>query len=402
MYFYDFANQRDFCASHIVNFVLKISLKQGSKMAKFGFLSHSDMSIYFFRSPIMRRLQQLGHEVVAIFPDGEYSQAIKKEFNVAHYELDKASLNPLKIGANTRNLSEILRGLNLDFLQTSAHKSNVFGTFAARRAGIKHILNLVEVLGSFYIDNDVKTRAVRFVMEMLYRRAFAMSDGCVFVNDSNPAYFVKHGIIAPQKVIKIKSVGVDTAKFDRNLYQNLDFNGKKVILMMGRALWHKGVREFYEAAEILKERKDCVFVFVGSGFAGNKSSADETFLHTGAVKFMGWQKNTADYYKSAYIFALPSYKEGFAMTIMEAMSMGVPVVASRCEGNEEAVIDGRTGLLCDVCSGADLARKIEILLDDENLARKMGEEARKVVCENYDTQIIVQKYIDVYRKFIDV
>ena len=83
-------------------------------MAKFGFLSHSDMSIYFFRSPIMRRLQQLGHEVVAIFPDGEYSQAIKKEFNVAHYELDKASLNPLKIGANTRNLSEILRELNLD------------------------------------------------------------------------------------------------------------------------------------------------------------------------------------------------------------------------------------------------------------------------------------------------
>lgn len=229
-----------------------------------------------------------------------------------------------------------------------------------------------------------------------------MSDGCIFVNDSNPAYFVKHGIIAPQKVIKIKSVGVDTAKFDRNLYQNLDFDGKKVILMMGRALWHKGVREFYEAAEILKERKDCVFVFVGSGFAGNKSSADETFLRTGAVKFMGWQKNTADYYKSAYIFALPSYKEGFAMTIMEAMSMGVPVVASRCEGNEEAVIDGRTGLLCDVRSGADLARKIEILLDDENLARKMGEEARKVVCENYDIQIIVQKYIDVYRKFIDV
>ena len=59
-------------------------------------------------------------------------------------------------------------------------------------------------------------------------------------------------------------------------------------------------------------------------------------------------------------------------------------------------------MICDVRSGADLARKIEILLDDENLARKMGEEARKVVCENYDTQIIVQKYIDVYRKFIDV
>lgn len=372
-------------------------------MAKIGFLSHSDMSIYFFRAPIMRALEALGHEVVAICPDGEYSKMTQKEFKVVNYELNKASLNPLTILKNSQNLAQILKSLNLDMLQTSAHKSNVFGTIAAKQAGIKKVINLVEGLGSFYVDNDIKTKMVRFVMEKLYKKALNLSDACIFVNDSNPAYFISQGLIDPAKVIKIKSVGVDCAKFDRDLYDEIaEFKRKKVVLMMGRALWHKGVREFYEAAEILKDRKDALFVYVGSGYEGNKNSADESFLRSGAVKFMGWQKNTHEYYKSAYIFALPSYKEGFAMTIMEAMSMQVPVVASKVDGNEESVIDGATGLLCEVKSSSDLAKKIEILLDDESLAKKMGQKAREVALANYDTKIIAEKYLEAYRKFIDV
>ena len=60
-------------------------------MAKFGFLSHADMSIYFFRAPIMRELKRLGHEVFAIAPQGEYTDRLKSEFNCVTYELDRAS-----------------------------------------------------------------------------------------------------------------------------------------------------------------------------------------------------------------------------------------------------------------------------------------------------------------------
>jgi len=104
----------------------------------------------------------------------------------------------------------------LDLLQTSAHKSNVFGTFAAKKVGIKRVINLVEGLGSFYIDNDLKTRLVRAAIETLYKKALNMSDGCVFVNEADPAYFLSRGLIDEEKIFKIKSVGVDTLKFDEN------------------------------------------------------------------------------------------------------------------------------------------------------------------------------------------
>lgn len=371
-------------------------------MARIGFLSHADMSIYYFRSPIMRALQDLGHEVFAICPKGEYVKRLEAEFKCVTYELDRASINPLTVVSNSNKLSEILRGLNLDLLQTSAHKSNVFGTFAAKKASIKRVINLVEGLGSFYIDNDFKTRIVRKTIETLYKRALNLSDACIFVNEADPKYFLDQGIISAEKIIKIKSVGVDTRKFDPNLTQNADLGDKKVVLMIGRAMWHKGVREFYEAAELLKERKDCKFVYVGEGFDGNKSTADTAFLRDGNVKYLGARDDVAQLLKASYMLVLPSYREGFPRTILEAMSMGRSVVASDVAGCNEAVIDGFNGLLCEVKNSADLAKKIEILLDDESMAKRFGENGRKLAVAEFDEREIAKKYIEVYRKFIDV
>ncbi|MBP3224483.1 MAG: glycosyltransferase family 4 protein [Campylobacter sp.] len=375
-------------------------------MAKFGFLSHSDMSIYFFRAPIMRELQRLGHEVFAIAPRGNYTANLEKEFISVTYDLDKASLNPLKVSQNTANLARILKGLNLDFLQTSAHKSNVFGTFAAKKAGISRVLNLVEGLGSFYIDTDLKSRMVKFSIEMLYKRAFAQSQGCIFVNDSDPDYMLSRGLISENKIFRIKSVGVNSEIFDENAHERASLpeitKGKKIVLMSGRALWHKGIAEFYKAAEILKERKDACFVFAGDVFAGNKSSADEAFLRSGNVVWLGWRDDVAALYKACDIFVLPSYKEGFPRTVLEAMSMSRPCVVSDVSGCVEAVQNGVNGLICKARNAGDLARKIETLLDDESLARKMGQAGRKMVVENYDEKIIAKKYIEIYRKFIDV
>lgn len=375
-------------------------------MAKFGFLSHADMSIYFFRAPIMRELKRLGHEVFAIAPKGDYTDRLKSEFDCVTYELDRASLNPLTVLENSKKLADILRGLNLDLLQTSAHKSNVFGTFAAKKAGIKRVINLVEGLGSFYIDNDLKTRLVRAAIETLYKKALKMSDGCVFVNEADPAYFLARGLIAEEKIFKIKSVGVDTLKFDENSVPaaNLgeDLRGKKIVLMIARAMWHKGVREFYEAAELLRGREDCAFVFAGEGFEGNKSTADAKFLTGGAVRYLGARDDVPELLKASYLLALPSYKEGFPRTVLEAMSMGRPVVASDVAGCNEAVTNGFNGLLCEVKSSADLAAKIEILLNDENLAAQMGRNGRELAVREFDERAVARKYIEIYRKFIDV
>ncbi len=373
-------------------------------MAKIGFLSHSDLSVYYFRAPIMRALAARGHEVYAIIPKGAYSDRVANEFPTVIYELDKASLNPLRVGRDTKALADALRPLNLDLLQTAAHKSNVFGTFAARAAGVKHVLNLVEGLGSFYIHNDLKSRIIRFVIEQLYKKALSMGEACVFVNDSDPDYMVSKGLIAPGKVVRIKSVGVNASEFDpaKVAPEDLGLGDKKIVLMIGRALWDKGVREFYEAAELLSSRKDVRFVFVGEGYAGNPSSANEDFLKNPHVTWIRWSDRVKEILRAAYIYALPSYKEGFPRTVLEAMSMEVACVVSNCDGCVEAIEDGQTGLICAMRDATDLARKIEVLLDDSNLTRKMGKRAREVVLERYDEPKVVAQYLELYGRFIDV
>lgn len=372
-------------------------------MARIGFLSHSDLSIFYFRSKIMRRLQNLGNEVYAICPKGKYSDKISSEFKTIFYEIEKSSINPLRVFFDTKNLSKILKNLNLDLLQTSAHKSNTFGTFAAYFAGIKNILNLVEGLGSFYLHDDLKTIAVRKTIENLYKISFKISKGAIFVNDGDPDYFLSKNLIQKEKIFRIKSVGVDTEIFNPKTTKFYDFKtDKKIVLMAGRALFDKGIKEFYQAAEILQNRKDCQFVFVGDTDSGNFASAKEDFLQNKFVKWIKWSDEIKEILMASFVYVLPSYKEGFPQSVLEASSFAKPCIVSNVSGCVEAIKNGENGLICDVKNPQDLAKKIEILLDDENLAKKLGQKGRQNAIENYDDKIIIEKYLEIYRKFIDV
>lgn len=371
-------------------------------MAKIGFLSHSDMSIYLFRRPVMRALSELGHEVFAICPAGKYSNLIKNEFKCVNYELDRASLNPFKIISNTKKLAQILKPLKLDLLQTSAHKSNIFGTLAAKKAGIKNVINLVEGLGSFYVDSDFKSLAIRQILQSLYQICFKFSRCCIFVNQADCDFMVKNALIKKEKAFVIKSVGVNTSKFDEDAINGANLGDKKIVLMVARAILHKGVREFYEAARILSHRNDTKFVFVGGLDSGNKSAISREFLDSEFVEYLGERDDVAEILKSSHILALPSYKEGFPVSVLEAMSVGRAVVASDVTGCNEAVIDNFNGLLCEVKNPKDLAKKIEILLDDDNLRQRLGKNGKELARTEFDEVKIAQKYLEIYRKFCDV
>ena len=82
--------------------------------------------------------------------------------------------------------------------------------------------------------------------------------------------------------------------------------------------------------------------------------------------------------------------------------MGRAVVASDVAGCNEAVTNGINGLLCEVKNSDDLAAKIEILLNDENLAAQMGRNGRELALREFDERAVARKYIEIYRKFIDV
>ncbi|WP_257399289.1 N,N'-diacetylbacillosaminyl-diphospho-undecaprenol alpha-1,3-N-acetylgalactosaminyltransferase [Campylobacter lari] len=374
---------------------------------KIGILTHSAMSVYYFRLALIRALEKNNHEVIIITPKDDFAIKLQElGYKVCFYDLARSSVNPLVVFKNLLSLKNTLKNLNLDLLQTSAHKSNTTGIIAAKMAGIKYTFGLVEGLGSFYIDDDFKSKLVRMSINLLYKISFKLANGFIFVNESN-ALFMKNLGLKEEKIKIIKSVGLNLKQFlplkisteeKQTFLKEHNMPNKPIVLMISRALWHKGIKEFYEASQILKDKAN--FVLAG-GRDDNKSCAPLEFLNSNDVFYLGARSDIAHLLNLCDIFVLPSYKEGYPRTVLEAQACKKACVVSDAEGCIEAVDNAIDGLICKCKDSKDLAEKIAVLLEDKKLKNTLSQNAF-LRAQNYDENIIALKYLDFYRGFTNV
>jgi N,N'-diacetylbacillosaminyl-diphospho-undecaprenol alpha-1,3-N-acetylgalactosaminyltransferase len=356
----------------------------------------------------MRALAGLGCRVIALSPRGNYSDRFK-EFGVEHrsYRINRAGLNPFDAIRTIFELKRILAEIKPDILHTFTVKPNIYGTIAGRAANVKIIFNLVEGLGSFYILNTVKAKLIRFIIERLEKQIFSRSNICVFVNNDDPDYLIGKNIIERGKVILIKSVGIDTMLYNMDRFSKDNLNaareeigvgGNIVVLMVARAIWDKGVREYYEAASIVARRLENVrFVYVGGTDSGNPSCADQSFLDQGQVLYLGHREDIARLTAIADIYVLPSYREGLPRTLLEAASMQKPIVTTDTAGCRDVVKDGENGFLVPIKEAKPLAEKIEILVKDKKLRISMGKRSRERAVSEFELQKVVKAYVELYK-----
>lgn len=361
----------------------------------FGFLSHLDYNLWLFRLPIMQELVKQGHTVYAICPRGDVSKKFAQH-HVTHipYEIERSSLNPLKEIRSIQNIYNAILPLNLDTLHTFTAKPNIYGTIAGRLAKVPRIINLVEGLGSFYLENDFKSRIVRTLIEFLYTRIFKLSDTVMFVNQDDPAYLVSKKIITPDKVFRIKGVGIDTKEWHPEPKSDEGIR----ITMIARAIKHKGVIEFIEAANQLSPKyPDITFQFVGSPDQGNRFSLSEEFMKShSSIHYLAHQDNIRHILSQSDIFVLPSYREGLPRTSMEALSMGLPIITTNVVGCRETVEDGINGFIVPPRNSIALAEAIEKLIMDPALAQQMGKAGREKAIKEFDISTIINKHLEVY------
>jgi glycosyltransferase involved in cell wall biosynthesis len=161
-------------------------------------------------------------------------------------------------------------------------------------------------------------------------------------------------------------------------------------MLAGRMLWDKGIREYVEAARLL--RRDGVparLVLVGEPDAGNPASITREQLQaweaSGEVEWWGFRADMPSVFRQVNIVCLPSYREGLPTTLIEAGACGRAVVATDVTGCRDAVRDGITGLLVPAKDAAALAAGLMVLLRDPSLRRKMGEAGRKMAVNEFST-----------------
>lgn len=175
-----------------------------------------------------------------------------------------------------------------------------------------------------------------------------------------------------------------------------------LILFLGRLNTDKGLREMAEAMLLLEDRFGSLhWLIVGPDEGGMVEHIRSVAGRLGhRLHFQGFTPEPESCMAAADIFCLPSYREGFGSSVLEAAAVGIPSVASRIYGLTDAVEDGVSGLLVPAGDTAALVAALDKLLADSELSLTMGRAARARALERFSRERIVEGLCDFYRRIL--
>ena len=327
-----------------------------------------------------------GHTVLVSAPEWPGAERIRRAgFAFLPIQMVRGGLRPLAEARSIRELVRLYRVIAPDLVYHITLKPILYGTLAARIAGVPGVVNANTGLGYTWIDDSLTTGVVRELLERFYRRAIGHENRVdLFLNQDDHGLFLKRRLAEQSRSAVITGPGVDTGSF----VPTSEPAGDPVVILPARLLWHKGVQEFVDAARLLKaEGIPARFVLVGDEDPGNLASIDRAQLKAwdreGVIEWWGFCHDMPSVYASAHVVALPSYREGLGKVIAEAGASGRPVVATDVPGCREIVDDGVNGRLVPVKNVHALAEALRTMLTSIEDRRSMGMAGREIVVDRF-------------------
>ncbi len=242
-----------------------------------------------------------------------------------------------------------------------------------------------------------------------YKKESLKVDKIIAVSNMTREDLINNGIDSQKIILIYNGINIDKFPFlredqkeKRRKQLGLKEN-EKVVGYVGRLNDEKGVIYFLEAAyDIIKELPYVKIFFVGSGpqmdFLKKKAKDLNIENH---VKFLGFRKNIPDILSIFDVYVLPSKIEGLPLGLIEAMSMGIPIVASNVGGVPEAIIDRKTGILVPPKDPKLIAKSVIYLLNNEDKAQILRLAGRKEVEQQFSIEKMVYKTIEVFQEAIN-
>ena len=185
--------------------------------------------------------------------------------------------------------------------------------------------------------------------------------------------------------------------------QQLNITSRYIIGMVASFSTAKDYKTFFEAAHIiLDKRRDVIFVAIGSNTESTASKNHVRNEYSGYFRLLGKRSGIESYVNTFDIGVLSTFGEGISNSILEYMALGKPVVATLGGGTVELVIDNETGFLVRRSDAVDLARKIELLLDNTQLRQKMGSAGKERIKNFFNIDNMMKKYIEIYNRTLSI
>ena len=353
-----------------------------------------------FRSGLIGALVAQGHEVIAAAPDDVYAPRLAAMgCRFVPLPMHNGGTHPGRDALLLWRYLRLLTRERPDAYLGYTVKPNVYGSLAARWLRIP-VINNIAGLGAVFIKGGWLVRLVRW----LYRMALAHSAKVFFQNRDDRQLFVAGGLVRSEVTELLPGSGIDLTKFAVTPLAAINgAAGKFRFLLIARMLVDKGVGEYVEAARLLRQRypqlECCLlgFVDVQNPAAVSRAQMD-AWVSQGYVKYLGVSDDVRTEIAAADCIVLPSYREGTPRTLLEAAAMGRPVIATDAVGCRDVVDDGQNGYLCKVRDAADLAEKMERMLNlTLEQRQQMGDCGRLKMEREFDERIVIKKYLDAIR-----
>lgn len=343
-------------------------------------------SLINFRGALLAELCNEGHEVFAIASEPDSEVQIKlSEIGVQYFAvpLERAGMNPFRDLAYFGRLLRILNLLKPDLILSYTIKPVIFGSLAAKLAGVSSINSMITGLGYAFSGVGIKRWVVSVLVRIMYKTALSINNCVLFQNPDNLNLFLNLNLVSPTKAVLINGSGVDI-----DFYDLAPISTKPVFIMIARLLRDKGIFEYVDAARLLKVRHpQTIFQLLGP-LDCNPAAISQKDLDAwqaeNVIEYLGYTDDVRPYIRRAAVYVLPSYSEGTPRTVLEAMAMGRPIVTTDAPGCRETVICGENGWLVPIKDHNALALVLERFIQNPTLIEAMGSRSRKIAEEKYD------------------
>lgn len=368
---------------------------------KILFCANTAWSMHQFRRGVLAALIEDGYEVHVAAPEDEDAASLRTMGCIFHaLEMSAQGRNPLQDLRLIASLHVLYRKIRPVVIFHYTIKPNIYGSLAARLAGIRSIA-ITTGLGYVFINTGVVSR----VSKMLYRVALRFSREVWFLNQEDRSAFVSEGLVDPGKCRILPGEGVDLDFYALPPDADTPISGNFRFLLIARLLWDKGIGEYVDAARALKARHSQVRCeLLGPAGGANPSAIPDSqinaWLAEGVIDYLGTVSDVRPAIAAAHCVVLPSYREGVPRSLMEACAMERPVIATAVPGCRDVIDDGETGFLCRDRDAEDLANKMEAMIKRDPASwRRMGAAGRAKMRTDFDERNVIAHYRRVVQSF---
>lgn len=352
-------------------------------------------SLVNFRGSLICAMLARDHRVHACAPGLSKDEAtrlwLEKRGVVCHdVPLSRTGLNPLHDLRAMVALARLMRRIRPDVFLGYTIKPVVWGTLAARWVCVPQRVALITGLGYAFTGEATGLRViVQRVARTLFSIAMRSATLVFFQNPDDKADFERLKILPEDAAVElVNGSGVDTDRFDLAALPK----GPTRFLLIARLLGDKGIREYVAAARQLASRWAGVEFHLVGGIDPNPNGIAraevESWLRDRHFIWHGALDDVRVAISACHVYVLPSYREGTPRTVLEAMSMGRPIITSDAPGCRETVEKGRNGFLIPVRDSKALAGAMERFLLEPELSKQMGANSRRIAEEKYDVNKI--------------